>query len=352
MASVTSRADWMGRNRAALAAQQLVSTSLPGTHDSGTATLRETNELAPPYDKVGIFARPTVASWSKTQQYGIFDQLERGVRYLDLRLAWRPLLRSAVVVHGMYGDPLVSVLRDIKAFIAKYQWEIVILDMNHLYDFTSDGHARTVQLIESELGNLLIERTTCSCPHTHIQGGFPGMCMTFGSLWATPHRVLAVYADSSTALSHPQLWPAEVVCSPWPRTTDVKKLLKYLDVQCQTRIFFNAIGAAPHPCPLDSSETTMSSTVEGKSSHQLHVLQGVLTPDTWMVIGAMLQGADVESIEGTPRKVRSLEEMATVLNPSVLLWLKRQGKDAPINIVEMDWFTTEFIDTLIQRNFP
>ncbi|ORY36566.1 PLC-like phosphodiesterase [Neocallimastix californiae] len=70
---VIDDANWMSYLDQNLKINQII---ISGTHDSGTYDIDDTN----------IFTKDTRRSMSKTQNFDISDQLEMGIRFLDLRL--------------------------------------------------------------------------------------------------------------------------------------------------------------------------------------------------------------------------------------------------------------------------
>lgn len=87
--------------------------TIPGTHDSGTKNI--------------------VDGWGHTQNFGIYDQLIDGIRFLDIRLDGDPISDNDLLVsHGCDLCMLnfSDVLNDCKTFLATYKQETIIMLVN------------------------------------------------------------------------------------------------------------------------------------------------------------------------------------------------------------------------------
>lgn len=108
---------------------------LPGTHDSASYTL---NILPTLPDNVTLqrlcrwvpFVYPVVKKWTRTQDMTIFQQLQAGIRYLDIRVSY--LDGMYWCSHTIATVPLQSVLQDIYAFVsgAKQKGEVILCNMS------------------------------------------------------------------------------------------------------------------------------------------------------------------------------------------------------------------------------
>ncbi|KAK6055073.1 hypothetical protein COOONC_07422 [Cooperia oncophora] len=117
-----------------------------GSHDSGGTP--ELDPKLPVADDLPDFIRRMGASpfvkagvkrWGVTQNYSIRKQLEHGVRYLDLRVAYPPPKvraseRDFRLVHGLFGMTLRHCLTQVADFLKENKKEVVLLDVNHVYD--------------------------------------------------------------------------------------------------------------------------------------------------------------------------------------------------------------------------
>ena len=93
---------------------------VPGTHNSATSVVHGFDPLASPLRPYValLYAFPFVpviiSLWTRCQALGVRQQLEAGVRFLDLRVAVKD--GEAYVAHTMRGPPLAGVLDEIADF--------------------------------------------------------------------------------------------------------------------------------------------------------------------------------------------------------------------------------------------
>jgi len=123
---------------------------IPGTHDSGTATISKMK----PFAAVGL-----------TQNLSIFEQLNRGIRYLDIRMAGTPGATGASIFHGcLMGDPLANVLQQIATFLNEHPGEFLFLEFVCEYgkDFSPSQKKGALDLIQAELGQFLYKENNKS----------------------------------------------------------------------------------------------------------------------------------------------------------------------------------------------
>jgi len=142
----TKAARWMGCITAedpGFANTPLSEVAIPGAHDSGTFNLDETDfdtqsgSDCTSYNPVFASVPALVKQWSEAQSIGYARQLDDGVRYLDVRVAftgneeqgWR-------IVHTQFSnDPLRTDMTTIADWAKKHPSEVVIVDVQHLcYD--------------------------------------------------------------------------------------------------------------------------------------------------------------------------------------------------------------------------
>ncbi len=90
---------------------------IPGSHDAGSYTMSYV---------------------AKTQDHSVYEQLKRGVRYLDLRVE-KAKDGTLYIYHGsVRGVELDVVLDDVKQFLSRYKTETVILDFQHFKGQSQD----------------------------------------------------------------------------------------------------------------------------------------------------------------------------------------------------------------------
>eukprot|EP00796_Vickermania_ingenoplastis_P010656 gene10656-7403_t len=115
-----------------------------GSHNSGTYGIEESASIAP--DAPSIFSgvcscftrrllRKLTVSWATCQRKTILEQLENGIRYLDLRVIPNNENQKLVTTHGVYAAPLDDIIQDILRFFTNpvSRNEFIILDFQHVF---------------------------------------------------------------------------------------------------------------------------------------------------------------------------------------------------------------------------
>lgn len=299
---------------------------LPGTHDSATSTITASSKFAreqdPPHELnwlrylgVGFIVSGIAAKWSKAQGKSLGEQLNLGIRYFDMRVVYRESDRSFYSVHGLYGDHLDTILKEVQDFLAKNPKEVILLDFNHLHNMQPapkrDLNGRLIQKIKSYFGNKMASRKRF------------GPSSTLQDFWDAGKQVIVFYyndkgdkKDNTRAQRDSLLWGSENITSPWPNKQTVEDLKKAL-------------------------ERTMSAEARFQGD-RFFVLQNILTPDG----GIIGRGGLI----GSPHNLKDLsEEPKKMLRENISLWRKRPDKK--LNIVMMDYFEEPaLIQQVIQQN--
>jgi hypothetical protein len=68
-------------------------------------------------------------------------------------------VRDWVVLHCLYGEPVQIFLQEVASWLAQNPREFLILDFQHVYQFSGQDHANLVQLILR-----LFTTRICPCP--------------------------------------------------------------------------------------------------------------------------------------------------------------------------------------------
>lgn len=238
---------WMGDIAGVIGPHRLNEICIPGTHDSGTSPINagshvngetgvDWRELAEKITTVvwaaeaaGLFASlawgggfilavvvgvvageltydiysrnglPQVqANWSKAQPGTIGEQLNDGIRYVDLRVV-RENDGTYVLSHSMTGEKLADVLNDVVNFSKSQTKEFILLDFNHVYnegktDASGFDHGALIKYVKDRIGSNLIPRT-----------GDPN-ALVLNTLWKSSPRIVMFYCDKGTVDANSDLW--------------------------------------------------------------------------------------------------------------------------------------------------
>ncbi len=140
------------------------------------------------------------ADWSRSQAVKIGQQLNEGIRYIDLRVVKEKDEHGGeyVLSHSMTGEHLDDVLGDVKNFHISNASEFVLLDVNKVFNEGSQtdylfDHAAFIQYVKNKLGaDCLIPRSTGS--------------LKLDDLWQGKGRIVLFYCDHDTVSADADLW--------------------------------------------------------------------------------------------------------------------------------------------------
>ncbi|CAJ0918653.1 unnamed protein product, partial [Mesorhabditis belari] len=155
--------EWMSELPESLTLIPIIDLAIPGSHDSGATSVlsikypvandEATNRFLICFGKLTV-SRRVILRWAITQHVSAGTQCQMGVRYFDLRVSNPPnsLPYGFHLVHALYGPELSTFLKEIKDFLDIHPKEIVILDMNHLFQVDWEVHKELEKLIVEIFG--------------------------------------------------------------------------------------------------------------------------------------------------------------------------------------------------------
>jgi hypothetical protein len=288
---------------------------IPGTHDSATYKIGSFSTIAPKGDIpqwvdvvyaspfIGWGVKKIIANWARAQDKSITQQLEAGIRYLDLRVVrWKD--DKFYTCHSLYGESLSDVLNEIKIFTEAHPEEILILDFNHLYNMKEEKkswHAALIKQITSALGLKM-----ASSSEFQVRS-------TIQALWGKQKSIIVIYDDNTSTQENPILWSQDQIKSPWPNKQS-----------------------------LDTLESRLKEIIQNPPQDKFFVFQGILTPD-----GSMIK----KGLVPFTRNPSSLQSLATQMGSKISDWVSKWHKEGrKFNIVISDFFTPHYVQTLINLN--
>ena len=313
-ASATWMADMMGQ----IGDVPLSRVALPGTHDSGTYPMT-TGSALDPYNEGarlrvvestervaqqrGTSARPLIVNWSKAQDLSITDQLQAGIRYLDLRVS---LVDSTYVLgHVLVCGTLDDALQQVLTFTQQYPSELIIVDVNHVYGMeTTESQVALINFIAGILDGRLVQGPPTLAPNntvTEILQHDPG----------NKARVILLFASSAAvaASGRTDVWCSEAenfppcessqIISLWPDQSTPAGVLEHIRSQPE------------------------------RDLNRFYVSQGQITPSEELISDL---GPGLSSHPG------SLREAAELSNPEVLAMATREWQVMGANIIILDFF--------------
>ncbi|MPC55883.1 PI-PLC X domain-containing protein 1 [Portunus trituberculatus] len=204
--------------RAVLGNRSLRSLVLPGTHNAGSYSLADDNDV--------------VASWVVCQDEDILSQLLYGNRYLDLRVGYYPETRELLWINHdlVRWRPLQDVLDAVRGFLALSPDPLII-----------DIHRTPVgfQLPESLELMLSLMNTTLGSHFVHNRHG---PHVTLDDLWQMGKRVVFTFIDPTVSDHTPWVWPP--LPQAWANAQLVDDLRTFLDAEMNMRFESPRLWAA------------------------------------------------------------------------------------------------------------
>jgi hypothetical protein len=309
---------------------------IPGTHDSTTYGISSDSVVAPGQDlsdsvnMVPEFLRGAlITKWAVAQNLTTLEQLNAGVRYLDIRIINRdepvtkanPVGQTFWTLHSLYSLRFEDVLRDISDFHRANPTEIVIVDLNHFYRMNTSN--TPTKRTKSELVLAAFKRLH------HLIGRYLRGSIADSNL--TPNSTLSEFRSRGTPIvviynsrtadmirtqSHVSLepsWSTHSIVSPWPNVQHVSLVEKHLA----------ALSASP------------SVTENGK----LVVFQCQISPDTSFITSHVWSGV-------------GLKYAADRDNPMTSAWIDKTlvEKKQFLNILIFDFMTPALASKIISWN--
>ncbi|XP_015261433.1 PREDICTED: PI-PLC X domain-containing protein 2 [Gekko japonicus] len=292
MAGEGSNAEWMGSLPPALRSLPLSNLAIPGSHDSFSYWVDDKSPVGPDQAttikrlaKISL-VKKIMKKWAVTQNLTFKEQLEGGIRYFDLRVSSKPGEPGQEIyfIHGLFGIKVCDGLMEINTFLTHHSTEVIFLDFNHFYAMSNSHHVYLINRIQEVFGSKL-------CTKECVEN------VTLNYLWEKKQQVLIFYHHPLHE-DYPFLWPGNKMPAPWANTTNVHKLLQFL-------------------------ETTLG---ERAKHETFHVSQAILTPRVRTIARHLLQGLKNTLVH------RNL--------PTILGWVKTQKP----GIMGVNIITSDFVE--------
>jgi len=294
-ATPSTNANWMRNLSAYVGNRPLNQIVIPGTHDTGT------------YMMTGL---------SRTQARNITEQLNDGIRYLDLRIGI--LDGTGQVIHhdiDYVGPKVDDVLRDVGTWLASHAGEIVILKMSHFdhattwKDYTSSDWTDLHNMIQSRLGSYLIDHGSLTARSTYNQITGNG----------TLARAIIVFKDAAGGNTPSKPWEG-ATGEHTTGTTD--------------RYWYNRFTGS-------WADTTSRSTMYSSLNSSV---------SSWQSYYSSSNNIFVLQLEATPFSSRGWIPMwlAWDTNPVTMRWIKDVWSTQKLNVVQADYYQDSCLVALAQ----
>lgn len=309
-------ARWMTDLKDRIGPKKMSQVKMPATHDSGTSPITELvdysndvqsdpalmliPQLVYVFGQYGLnqsLVKAFVAPWFKNQACSVADQLRHGIRHFDLRVCIKPGIvgpNKFYSCHGILGENYVSMLTDIRDFINGRSGEFVSLDFNHLYGFNAQLNNEFLNMTQSIVGPSI-------APNSFGK--------TVNDLKKSDSRVFVWYADAIAAAAW-NVSKSSDLPTPWANRQDMVSLVADLKAGTNARVDFD----------------------------HGYVTQFVMTPDLNMMVSGIVSGQS------------SVLDVANNWYGDIPEVLRDQFLKSKINIVNTDFYSKDFLETLITMN--
>lgn len=270
-----------------------------GSHNTFSYSITPQSDISPDSPETlrrlkwaKLILNPFICKWSKTQDLNVKDQLESGIRYLDVRVVIRD--DQILIAHGLYGGELFSYLSEIHAFLNENPSEIVILDFQHFYNFLPENHNNLIRTLQDIFGTKLCQRNR---PITFV---------TLNAMAQNGEQVFVTYRSNASE-NVSILWPAGALPTPWPNKIKCSDLIQFLN-----------------------------RVLEHRQINLGLVTQIVLTVDIKYVIRHLFM---------------NLRKMAQKTNSRMMPWIRAQhAGQHGVNVVICDFIDESFVQSVVQLN--
>jgi hypothetical protein len=316
MSAYVDNSKWMGEMKDVIYNKKLTDVILPGTHDSGAYRLDDA--FAPGSDlnsalqdivKIAKFLHieglyNLIRGWAISQSGNIYEQLNGGIRFIDLRAAFDNSTQTWRTDHMLMGDEIDTMIAGVEQFIDENPSEIVVIQISHYAVSFTDVELDTLaKIFLARLGSKMFERKS-------------NFDFTIGDMVASNKRVLVTASRDRMYTAYTQFWPDYVFEGGYANSNDLATMEQHNLQQLQQ------YGG------------------EGK----LFLMFFTLT----------MQGAsDVErGILDPSHNPHTLYTLASVANPDFDRWVRQVSSSYQMsNILMTDWFeNTTLIETVKRIN--
>jgi hypothetical protein len=205
---------------------RLLDITLPGTHNSAAYDLAtDLNKNDPDYATVedGTFNIPEsfisqwICGYALTQSLSLSEQLQAGVRYLDVRFDYDSATSSWRSYHFLFGLEMSILLQQIATFAKAHPKEIIIVEFGTIYNPTVTAEQRADyqrKITNIFAGNLIPTSTDMNT-------------ITIGSLQEAGTNVLAVVRDDEVVSGSDILWNDQIIENTFPLTDNYDVMFQY-----------------------------------------------------------------------------------------------------------------------------
>jgi hypothetical protein len=126
--------------------------------------------------------------------------------------------------HGVYCEEIIFPLEEIFNFLSVHPKEFVILDFQHFYQFTREHHEQLTSCLLKQFNSMIYER----CFHIDDFS-----TLTLSKALHLHKQVIIIYRQHN--FIDKSFFPSYYYSNPWPQTTNIDLLERFLDDRLQLR---------------------------------------------------------------------------------------------------------------------
>jgi len=221
---------WMSK-KPNMTSTRLMDVALPGTHDSASYDLNsERNPNDPDYwtleqgtlqipdfeDVVKDWFKHWVCGYALTQSLSVSEQLQAGIRYLDLRFDFDSATGTWRAYHFLWGTGMREILQQVATFATAHPTEVIVLHFGGIHnpDVTIDQRNEYAGHINSLFAGKLVPSTTTDLA-----------TVTIGELQEAGTTIMAIVDDDAVAELSYIFWDDEETIENNFAPTDFKEIL-------------------------------------------------------------------------------------------------------------------------------
>ena len=197
---------------------------IPGTHNSASHDCSHRNGLGKDAERIlKYLPAKLIQRWAKCQRVSPLQQLNDGIRYLDIRLSMN---RGVVnICHGLNSISWDELISELNEFILSTRSEVIILDVNHLYGFNQLGdHIFVIESMITKIGRNKIANRSLN------------PTLTLQELMDNGIRLVFIYENAPIAKDY-DVWDLGQIQSPWPNSSNFDHVYKVIHTGLKTRHF-------------------------------------------------------------------------------------------------------------------
>jgi hypothetical protein len=168
-----------------------------------------------------VLSKPIVKNFSICQNKTILQQLNDGIRYIDLRIVKNEKEELGSICHGLNGDFVISMLKQISEFVSENKKEIIFVDVKKVYGFNEKERMEWEKLfIEKCLS--IFGGALCPADYSPTH--------TLEEIWDKGHQVI-FFVPCVTSKGTELFWNMNSMNRSWANSPKESEVIEFIDNQ-------------------------------------------------------------------------------------------------------------------------